>query len=132
LWLADLASWPESGGNTELGQNIGLEKHPQDNNQNQPTDTHLHKSSQNPLKSRKDSKCLWFSLGGSKQHTAVAPQAQENPPDGAAQEEDPMPFPPADDPQEKDERSLQTSFLPQEGQAISSSLSEAKTSCSNV
>jgi hypothetical protein len=71
-------------------------------------------------------------IGGSKQRTAVAPQAQENPPEGAAQEEDPSPFPDADDPQEKEERSLQTSFLPQEGQAISSSLSEAKTSCSKA
>jgi hypothetical protein len=71
-------------------------------------------------------------IGGLEQRTAVWRQAQENPPDGAAHEEDPSPFPDADDPHEKDERSLQTSFLPQEGQAISSSLSEANTSCSNV
>jgi hypothetical protein len=71
-------------------------------------------------------------IGGKEQRTAVRGQAQENPPDGAAHEEDPSPLPDADDPQEKDERSLQTSFFPQEGQAISPSLSEAKTSCSNV
>jgi hypothetical protein len=71
-------------------------------------------------------------IGGSKQRTAVGFYAQEKPPEGAAHEEDPKPFPDADDPQEKDDRSRQTSFLPQDGHAKSSSLSEAKTSCSKV
>jgi len=68
----------------------------------------------------------------SKQHTAAAPYPQENPPRGAQEAASEAAFPSPEALQEKADMSLQGSLAPQEGQRISTDLSEEKNSCSKT
>jgi hypothetical protein len=121
---------PQSGGNTKFRQNIRLKKNPQDDDQNEPANTHFHKPSQKLPKKN-------LATGGrgslnAKQRTAAGPYAQENPPLGDEQEVLLSPLFEVDDPHEKEDRSLHTSRFPQTGQTMLSSLSEGKRICSKV
>jgi len=39
--LVDLTSVPESGGDSELGQDISLKRYPQNHNQHKPQNSHI-------------------------------------------------------------------------------------------